>query len=131
MAIGMWGPKIVFRVSEKEVFTFTNLKRSAGSEWASHSRIGKKAQSEYLRPKVQQLKFTMSLDATLGVRPRATMELLEQYTETGEIYYFIVGCKMVGQNPWKITDLSEAWEVVYSRGELVKAKVDVTMEEYI
>lgn len=43
----------------------------------------------------------------------------------------VVGGKMVGANRWRITSISEAWNVVYNKGELVKATVTVTMDEYL
>ena len=53
MVVGNWGTDIVFRVSEKQMLTFQNLNRTIGAEWATHSRIGAKDQSEFLRPKLQ------------------------------------------------------------------------------
>ena len=131
MAIGNWGPRIVFRVSEDQQLTFRDLSRSVGAEWATHSRIGLKDQAEFLRPKLQQMTFTILLDATLGVRPRATLDLLAEYIETGCSFPFVLGGKRVGRHRWRITDQSEAWELIYNRGELVRAKVNVTMQEYL
>ncbi len=131
MAIGSWGTDVIFSVSDKRVLTFNDMQHSVGSAWATHSRIGLKDQVEYLRPTLQKLSFTIMLDATLGVRPRATMEMLERHTEAGHIFPFVVGGKRIGRHRWRITDLSEAWEVIYNRGELVQAKVNVTMEEYV
>lgn len=131
MAIGNWGPRIVFQVSDAKVFTFDNLKRTVGGEWATHSRIGQKDQLEFLRPKLQQLTFDITLDASLGVRPRATLDLLTEYIETGCKFPFVLGGKRIGKNSWTITDMSEAWEVIYNKGELVRAKVNITMQEYL
>ena len=131
MAIGNWGPDLVFSVSDRRVLTFDDLNHSVGSSWAAHSRIGLKDQVEYLRPTLRKLTFTMTLDASLGVRPRALMELLERCTERGSVFPFVVGGKRVGRYRWRITDLSEAWETVYNRGELYRAKLNVTMEEYL
>ena len=71
MAIGNWGTDIVFRVSEREALLLQSLNRTVSAEWAAHSRIGLKNQSEFIRPGLQQVTFTMVLDATLGIRPRA------------------------------------------------------------
>ena len=131
MAVGNWGIAIIFKVSEKQVRTFRDFTRTTGAEWATHSRIGLKDQSEFLRPGLQKITFTMDLDATQGVRPRATLDRLAKYCETGTIWPLVIGGKRVGKHKWKITDLSEAWETVYSKGELARAKVSVTMEEYL
>ena len=131
MAVGNWGLAIIFRVSEMQVQTFKNLTRSISSEWAMHSRIGLKDQAEFIRPGIQTVKFTMELDATQGVRPRAMLEKLAQFCEKGTILPLVIGGKRIGKHNWRITDLSEAWETVYRKGELARAKVDVTMQEYL
>ena len=107
------------------------MNRNVGSSWATHSRIGLKDQVEYLKPNLQKLTFTIILDASLGVRPRSVLETLERHTEQGHVFPFVVGGKRVGKHLWRITDQSEAWETIYNQGELYRAKVDVTMEEYV
>lgn len=131
MAIGNWGTDIVFSVSDHRVLTFNDMNHSVSSSWATHSRIGLKDQVEYLRPNLQKLTFTITLDASFGVRPRSILEKLERHAEKGHIFPFVVGGKRIGSYRWRITDLSETWETVYNKGELYRAKVNVTMEEYI
>lgn len=131
MEIGSWGRDLVFSTSDRRILNFQKFSRSSGSEWATHSRIGKKDQAEYLRPKLQKVTFTMKLDATLGVRPRSMLDLLILYAERGTVNILVIGGKRVGEYYWMITDLSEAWETVLNRGELVSAKVNVTMQEYL
>lgn len=131
MAIGSWGRVLVFSTSDRRILTFQKFTRTSGSEWATHSRIGRKDQVEYLRPKLQKVTFTMLLDATLGVRPRAMLDLLNACTEQGIINPLVIGGRRVGYYRWRITDLSETWETVFNRGELVSAKVNVTMQEYL
>lgn len=130
MAVGNWGP-VIFTVSDRLVFTFKDASRTVGSQWATHSRIGLKDQVEYLRPGLQKFTFTMELDAQYGVRPRATLDMLANYAEQGFVYPLVVGGRRVGRYNWRITDVSEAWEVVYNRGELAQAKANVTMQEYL
>ena len=131
MEVGSWGTDIVFCVSDSRIFTFRDFKRSSGSEWAMHTRIGSRDQPEYIKPALQKVSFTMDLDAQYGVRPRDTLDMLIRHTEEGTVNTLVVGGKKVGRYRWRITSLSEAWEIVYTRGELARAKVDVTMEEYV
>lgn len=131
MAIGCWGTAVIFSVSDRRVLTFRDMSRTVGSEWATHSRIGLKNQVEYLRPMLQKLTFTMDLDATLGVRPRAMLDTLASHAERGSVYPMVVGGRRIGSYRWRITGLSEAWDVVMNLGELAQAKVNVTMEEYV
>ncbi len=129
--IGCWGNDLIFSTSDSRILTFRDFSRTVSSSWASHSRIGLKDRTEFVRPELQKIKFTMDLNATLGVRPRAMLEFLENAVEDGVVNTLVIGGKAVGKNQWKITDTSEAWEIIYSGGELVSAKVDVTMEEYL
>lgn len=130
MAIGSWGTDLIFSTSDRRVLTFNDLNRTVGSEWATHSSIGQKDRKEYLRPKLQKLTFSITLDATLGVKPRATLDMIASHAENGSVFPMVVGGRRVGSYRWCLTDVSEAWEVIMDRGELVRAKVNVTMEEY-
>lgn len=130
MAIGSWGP-IAFSVSDSYVLTFKSFNRTVGSTWATHSRVGLKDQPEYLRPKLQKGTFTIELDANYGVNPRAVIEQLEECSESGEVHAFVIGGRRVGHYNWRLTDVGEAWDVIYNRGELTNAKLNITMEEYL
>lgn len=131
MAIGNWGMDVVFSVSDLRVLTFDNLNQNVGSEWATHSRIGGKDQVEYLRPKLRKLTFDIDLNASFGVRPRTVIERLELHSELGHVFPFVIGGRRLGRHRWRMTDVGEAWETIYNRGELYRAKVSVTMEEYV
>lgn len=131
MAIGNWGRKITFTVSDQKILTFKNFTRKVSGVWTTHSRAGAKDVSEFIRPGLQTVTFDIELNAMLGVKPRTTLELLERCVESGEYNLLVIGGRRIGTLYWKITNTSEAWDQVLDRGELVKAKVTVTMEEYI
>lgn len=131
MAVGNWGKDIIFSVSDRKVQTFKDMTRTVGSQWATHSRIGRKDQVEYLRPSLQKITFTMELDAWYGVNPRAMLDKLAAFAERGTVNTLVIGGRRVGRYRWRITDLSEEWETIYNRGELTRAKVSVTMQEYL
>ncbi len=131
MIVGNWGTALVFRVSEREALLLQNLTRTVGAEWTTHSRIGQKDQSEFLRPSLQQVNFTVVFDATLGVRPRASLDRLDSLVEYGAIYPLVIGGRRVGHYRWKINSISEAWDTILSGGELMRASVTVTMQEYL
>ena len=108
MAIGAWGTDVIFETSDKRVLTFNDMNRTVGSEWATHSRIGLKDQVEYLRPTLQKLTFSITLDALHGVRPRSTMEMISDHSEKGSVFPMVVGGRRVGKHKWRITRTSEA-----------------------
>jgi len=129
--IGSWGNALIFQTSDTRILTFDNFKRTVSSSWANHSRIGKKDRSEFIRADLQGVTFTMVFDATLGVRPRAMLDALASAVENGEVNTLVLGGKRVSGNRLKIKKTTEAWDVVLQQGQLVRAKVDVTMEEYL
>ena len=131
MAVGNWGKDIVFSVSDRKGQTFKDMTRTVGSQWATHSRIGRKDQAEYLRPTLQKITFTMELNALYGVNPRTMLNKLANLAERGTVNTLVIGGKRVGSYRWRITDISEEWETIYNGGELARAKVNVTMQEYL
>ena len=72
-----------------------------------------------------------ALSAALGVRPRRVLERIEEMVETGTAEYFILGFRPVGKNRFRLTGSSESWDLVYNRGELARAKLTITLEEYV
>ncbi len=129
--IGSWGNALVFSTSDSRILTFEKFSRKVSGEWTTHSRIGKKDRSEFIRPGLQSVTFSITLDATLGVRPRSMLDTLANAVESGEVNTLVIGGRRVGTLPFKIKSTSEAWDYVLQRGELVQAKVNVTMEEYL
>lgn len=128
--IGTFGP-LVFQTSDKAIFTPSKLKQDVNSVWAEHKIIGQKPKKEFLGADARRIKFSMTLDVMLGLQPRWLLEVLEFITENGYVDYLIIGDKAIGDNQFIIKSVSEAWDVVYSGGELAKATVEVVMEEYV
>ena len=119
MAIGTLGRKIVFEVSDDRVFTFSEMTREITSRWANHEPQGVKPKPEFLGAGLQTASLTITISATLGVRPRDVLEAI-----------LVIGNRPVGNNPFRLTGSSETWGVVYNRGELARASVTINLEEY-
>lgn len=130
MAIGSFGSKITFETSDKRIFTFGSFKREVSGRWASHPRIGKKPLKQFLGPDSDTVTFTIVLDATHGVKPRSTLGKIEKLITKGTPNYLVIGSRKVGSEKYVCTKMSEAWDEVYNRGELVRATLDLTLEEY-
>lgn len=129
--IGNLGSKIVFSTSDTKILTFNDFSQKISSKWATHDIIGKKAKSEFLGPELRSITLKIILNATLGVKPTAIINTLEKMVETGEAQVLVIGNKRIGNYLWKITSMSESWDVIYTKGELVKASISLTLEEYI
>lgn len=129
--VGCWGRELVFSVSDSRILTFDRLSRTVSAAWAKHTRTGKKDSSEFIKPDTQSVSLTITLDAQLGVRPAAMLARLEKAVEKGSVNVLVIGGKKIGSGHFYISQMSEAWNCVLNRGELVKAEVALTMEEYI
>lgn len=128
MAIGYFGD-IIFETKDSKILTFNNLKQDASGNWGKHERQGKKPRKEFLNPESQKVSFDIQLKASHGVRPRKTIETLIKYAESGIINPLVVGGKKIGSK-WCTVKVSAAWETIYNKGELVSAKVNLSLEEY-
>jgi phage protein U len=66
-----------------------------------------------------------------GVKPRSTIEKMEQAAENGTPFSFVVGGKKVGDNQWVISSISESWGDIIKDGKLVSANLTLTLSEYV
>lgn len=130
MVVGTLGRKIVFQVSDDQAILLQEMSREVAGRWANHEAMGAKPKAEFLGPANQAVNLTIYLSATLGVRPRSVIEAVEAMVEAGAAEYLIIGNGPVGKNPFRLTGSSETWAAMYSHGELVKATMAITLEEY-
>lgn len=131
MAIGHIGRTVVFETSDIKILSFKKMQRTVKGRWASHPRVGKKPRKQFLGPDADQVKFTITLNAQHGVRPRKTVENIEKLIRTGEPQTVVIGSRKVGANKYAITEISEGWDTVLNQGEVVKLTCDITLEEYL
>ena len=66
----------------------------------------------------------------LANSPRRILDMVERMVERGSAEYLVIGGRLVGRRPFRVTGSSEAWDKVYSRGELAKATLTISLEEY-
>ena len=81
----------VFTVSSQRILTPSNLKGSAGSDWANHEIIGKKARSQWVGPKLKSYTMDILLRAQDGVSPRSTLDYFQRAAESQMVDWFIIG----------------------------------------
>ena len=129
MAVGTLG-QIVFEVSDQKILTFDGMTRDVSGRWTEHEVMGVKPKPEFLGPGNQKIALPITLSAGLGVRPRKMLEMVERMVESGDAEYLIINCRPVGKNPFCISSSSETWGDMYSHGELAKASLTITLEEY-
>lgn len=128
--IGNFGKLITFETSDKRILTPTGFNKEVSGRWADHDRILKKPLKQFLGPDCDKVKFTITLDARHGVRPRSTIEKIEKHVKNGTPEKLAIGGKVVSGGKMVITSMSETWDEIWNKGELVRAKADLTLEEY-
>lgn len=129
MQVGCFS-SLVFSVDSRKVLTMDGIQGTAGGEWVTHNTIGGKPKSEMTGKKLKTFKFSVTLDSSFGVKPRKTLESIQQMAEEGTVDYLVIGGQPVGMCLFKITDVSESWDCVTAGGKLIRCKVDLSFEEY-
>ena len=129
--IGNLGSLITFEVSSDKILTFDKLTRTIKGRWATHGIIGGKPRTEFIGADLQSVSLSIKLNATHGVKPLKTLEDIEKAVERGTVMPLVIGGKKVGSNSWTITQASETWGCIYSKGELITANVSLTLQEYV
>ncbi len=120
----------MFEVSDKTVLTFKGMTRDVSGRWTEHEVMGVKPKPEFLGAGNQKISLPITLSANLGVKPRKMLELVERMVESGDAEYLILKCRPVGRHPFRLTASSETWGDMYRHGELAKASLTITLEEY-
>lgn len=112
------------------MLALSDFKRTVVGRWKKHEIIGAAPRPEFQGPDSDETTVTAILSAEHGVKPRATIERLESAVRSGEVDYLIIGGKRVGSGKVYISSISEEWDTIWSRGELVKATINITFAEY-
>lgn len=128
--VGLLG-SIRFRVTDGKVLTFKKLKREISATWNTMDRIGMKPLVEYGGPNLQTASLEITLDASLGVRPLKLLRQLERMAESGGAYELVLGRKMVGKNKWIITKCTQSYDIILRGGEIYRATVTLSLQEYV
>lgn len=128
--IGTFG-KLRFKISDREALIFQNMKRELSGKWNQMERIGQKPLVSFGGPELQKITFTVFLDAGLGVSPRDLLEEMEEMAERGTAEYLIIGQRQVGSGRGVLVKSSEAWDKILTKGELLRATAELTLQEYV
>jgi len=127
--IGSWGD-VTFAVSRKQIKTFDGLKWDSGAKYSTHDRHLKEPLLEFTGTEVESMTFTMLFSVFLGVNPISEVSKMLKAMRRGEVHRLVIGPKAYGTNKWVITKLSNSLNRYDNRGNLLVAKVSVTMKSY-
>lgn len=128
--IGNFGSKITFETSDSKILNPTGFKRELSNRWGEHDRDEDKPLLQFLGADPAKVTFSIVLDARHGVKPRSTIKSLEKCITSGTPYSLVIGGSKVGSNKYVMTNLSETWDEIYDKGELVRATLNISLEEY-
>lgn len=129
--VGNFGSKITFETSDRKILTFSGMTQKVSGKYAKHSVSGQKDRPEFTGPGNRSINFKMLLDVNLGIRPRDVLSRIEEAVENGETEYLVIGGRPIGENKYYISSVSETFDVVLNHGEIARASVQVSMEEYL
>lgn len=110
--------------------TFRDFKRKKGASYAEHEVLGgdRRPLLEFTGLKSTTISLRMVLSAALGVHPAERLAQLGDMCDLGLAVPLIIGGDVMGL--WVIETISESWDCVDSKGELVSATVDLSLKEY-
>ena len=105
------------------------MKQDVSGKWAEHEVIGLKSKSEFLGADLRSFSFEIMVDVQFGYKPHSILKKIHNLIEKGKVDTLMVGTHKIGSK-WKMTNASDAFDVVYAGGELAKASIAVTLKEY-
>ena len=129
--VGNFGSRITFQTSDQRILTFSGMTQKVSGKYAKHSVQGQKDRPEFTGPGNRSVSFKILLDVSFGIRPREIMRNIESAIENGEAEFLVIGGRPVGDNRFYISSVSEAYDEVMQGGEIARATLNVTMEEYV
>jgi phage protein U len=128
--IGFFGD-IIFETNDKRILTFQGFNRSSAGRWGKHDVIGRKPASEFIGPNLDKITFTVLLNGNHGVKPRYEMERWLYKERDGVAEPLVINNKGLGVDMWVVKSVSQMWNVILNKGEVLSGSVDVELEEYV
>lgn len=128
MTIGSLGD-VVFKIDDKTMQTFTELNWDSKASYSKHSRHMKKQLVELTGFEADEVSFTMTLSAYLGVNPEKMLKKLENLKNTGAVNTLVLGTTVIGSK-WVVEQIKRKVQNTYKDGTLVSCEVTVTLLEY-
>lgn len=128
--LGCWGTVLVFSVNSSKILQPSKLTTQQSGRWKKHNIPNAVPKTEFQGADSMGVTMTITLSAEHGVRPRAMLDYINACVRAGVTNYLAIGGEILGSGKMAITDASETWDEVMNKGELVRAKVSLTFQEY-
>jgi phage protein U len=121
---------VVFSVSKSQVATFDGLKWNSSAQFSAHNRHLKDPLLEFTGNNADTITFSMYFSAFLGMNPIAELAKLLNAERSGRVSRLVIGSKAYGKNKWVIMSLSKDLERFDNKGNLLIAKVNISLQAY-
>ena len=122
---------IVFEVSDEVVLTVSNMSWSGSSRYAVHERHMYDAMSEQTGSDADQISLDIVLSQNMGVNPQEELTKLWRYMRSGKTLPLAIGSKGYGKYRWTITRLDIKLQNFDGSGNVMRAVVTVSLQEYL
>ncbi|MCI6383321.1 MAG: phage tail protein [Fusobacterium mortiferum] len=129
MIVGSLGT-VIFQCSSFYTKTINNLSKNISARWLEHKVIGSKPKLQFDGVELDQLKFSIHLNAAWKVNPLAAAKELENYLKQGKKLKFFLGGKKVGNGTYIITNISEEHRAYSAIGTVTKIDLSLELKEY-
>jgi phage protein U len=119
-----------FSVSNKQIRTFNNMQWNSSVNFTPHNRHLRDALLEFTGINADTISFTMNLSVSLGVEPMTEILKLWKAERRGEAMMLILGNRIIGSRQWVIVRASRGFERFDNKGNLLAARVTLTLNSY-
>lgn len=121
---------IVFSVSRETVKTFEGMKWDSSAKYATHERHLKDVLLEFTGTDADTITLNVYFSIFLGVNPMQEITKLLDAERSGKVMRLVVGSKAFGRNKWVIEKISKDLDRFDNKGNLLVAKVSISLKEY-
>lgn len=111
-----------------QMFSPTEVSTEVAAEWQEHRIIGRKfPKMEFIGAFNRTFSMTIVVDRQFGKSPHSVIAKLNKFCETGKVSELHIGSHKIGGGNWYIQSISQAWDKIYSKGQLTRATLSLTL----
>ena len=126
--IGSFG-NIVFETSTERIRTFDGFSRTGAARFAEHAVIDGKPRLQHTGTDLDEISFSVRLDAGLGLNPAEELEKVREILAAGDEQKLILNGKVLGD--FVLTSIEEAWTRVDNQGRLITASLNLSLKAFV
>lgn len=128
-SLGSFG-KIVFRVSQNNLLTPSQVSTTISARYKKHNRIGAVDITEYETRQLKKISLPIKLYSDL-CNVKSTLRELTKICETGEHYPLILARRKIGEHNFYIESFTYSYSQTDGIGNPLVVDVNLSLEEYI